>query len=91
MRESSSHRFPAPAGLLAGRGGNIGLPPRHAERGAPVVGPPGGTRANTLAVASPVDYKLTDVRGIPAPRRLGAAAEIRVPSERGGVHCLQTV
>ena len=63
----SSHRFPAPADLLAGRGGNIGLPPRHAERDAPVIGPPGGTRANTLAVASPVDQ--SQMCAVVPPRR----------------------
>ena len=47
--------------------GNIGLPPRHAERDAPVIGPPGGTRANTLAVASPVDQ--SQMCAVVPPRR----------------------
>ena len=54
-------------GLLAGRGGNIGLPPRHAERRQSVSRALGRSRAHTLAVASPVDY--SPMCAVVPPRR----------------------
>ena len=77
----SSHRFPAPADLLAGRGGNIGLPPRHAERRQSVSSAPGGEESRPYPCSRLPGRLLTDVRGSPA------AAE-RVPSERGAAHNL---